>query len=1341
MSKLKQKLKPKKKETFDSAEVKPLTEKESRKLSRTMILEWFKNHRWGKLKALQMEITEKTEDEKLDMKDLIIGNAKSRLDKLEKENRILKKSKEDELKIVERFADEITGISEEKDSIMNVLKYHQHKQYEEDLFFQTLDAYVGREKESRRLKNLIKKNVYAAKLMALVRAKNPKAMDEINVAINQGDYEKLKKALVKADSSISEKKVDYVFAAAMTGSTGVKEITGNKTVDQLFANVAKLRYIGHTYAMKKAAKDAGVSFWFVMRMGNETLSYLRSTDNRLQSHLALLQNKTKQTPKDKKRIEFIEAVNKMRKTFDAKVEKKGLDEEFKSHLDKHLDEKFKSEKFKKRVGDVDKDRLKAEIMANAKMQDLKLYQIFDLTYGSDEERSNLFWHSLFRGGALIRQFYKNLRLDEDAKLKKALLGYSWKRTTNAAIWQFRWNTRKWGFEDLQKEMLSLEARAKAKGSRMGTLMQQAGDYKIDANKRNITTDELYDRDMIVKKYHILAMKASKIMTKQAKPVIHAGKVIDNARRSHKDFDTKNVTDMNISRKTVEEMLGRQISDSKWHSMKGQDLVGRFGKRAVELKTMQEVTRARFAGLAEVIEENVETPFTQKKRGQMADIEEAKFRKNVTKKLQNIEAPSKIKKYGTRYALPAIIVGVQAGRLWTGNAKVGEAFWDLTEAGLGFVPVVGTALDFKAAFQGESLSGKKLSFKEQAVSFGFGCVGIVADLLTVVGGAGLGLRATIGGMRGTRRALQAGKAAGNLADAGHIAKAGPLNRIGGWFAGKFNEAERLEGATEAIIKKKATEQARHVSGVNAELKGSKIDSIDTTKNLDDEIARVEGELSKLPPKKKAATQRYLDKLKDSQKTLKGEGKSYLSMFEKSFGQAKDIPPPSFWRKFTAAGMWTSELFQKAKAGLLKIGVNKKAIESYEKTFDQIKALQKTKADKLKEIAEATKSREKAEQALRGLEALKKAKDTNPEQLKLIKAFEKEMELVRDKEFITKNMKKLAKQKKKLEEEAQILMDKNRHFKKLFSEEVRKKIARGNFSQKDFENLKQSTWAGGKVVSMTYLEFMQNAKKINENMKKAKGMGTKLKAMDVDSKDLAKQLTNLDEQRKTLQNTLEAQDKKALEETNRLIGIVRDSEGKMEAAQKGLSDINKQINNLSGERFAIRQRIEMKAETWMSRWDNMRRFQQVIQYGGMAAGAVYFFTDYKIGAGKQYDYVAGAAGAAYKVGGAAGHQLFKSRHGGESSIDEYIENKIHALEQKKKMEGIIAQAKQDGRSELEVLAANSNTAGAQEIIRKKGLAAKIAQLKAKNPGAAGPKIPARREIATGDSARKAGEKLRG
>lgn len=146
------------------------------------------------------------------------------------------------------------------------------------------------------------------------------------------------------------------------------------------------------------------------------------------------------------------------------------------------------------------------------------------------------------------------------------------------------------------------------------------------------------------------------------------------------------------------------------------------------------------------------------------------------------------------ALPGLVIGSEVYAALRGEAKWGEVGYDLAEAGAGFVPVVGTALDFKSAFTGKSLSGRQLSTGERWASFGFGCIGVVADVGTLLGGIGYGLRAGVAAGRGARVAK-------TVANGGKfnslVFRAG--QKIGG-AASVFRQSGRvraLESAEEAV----------------------------------------------------------------------------------------------------------------------------------------------------------------------------------------------------------------------------------------------------------------------------------------------------------------------------------------------------------------------------------------------------------------------------------------------------------------------------------------------------------------------------------------------------------------
>ncbi len=110
-------------------------------------------------------------------------------------------------------------------------------------------------------------------------------------------------------------------------------------------------------------------------------------------------------------------------------------------------------------------------------------------------------------------------------------------------------------------------------------------------------------------------------------------------------------------------------------------------------------------------------------------------------------------------LPLITEGVAAFR----QGKEGEAarkavMLDATEAGLGFVPIVGNVMDFRAAILGTDLNGRELDTWGRVTSAAFGTVGMTADILGFFTAG-----TTTIAYRAARGAMKAGKAVLKTAD--------------------------------------------------------------------------------------------------------------------------------------------------------------------------------------------------------------------------------------------------------------------------------------------------------------------------------------------------------------------------------------------------------------------------------------------------------------------------------------------------------------------------------------------------------------------------------------------------
>lgn len=110
-------------------------------------------------------------------------------------------------------------------------------------------------------------------------------------------------------------------------------------------------------------------------------------------------------------------------------------------------------------------------------------------------------------------------------------------------------------------------------------------------------------------------------------------------------------------------------------------------------------------------------------------------------------------------LPLITEGVAAFRQGEEGAAAQKAVMlDATEAGLGFVPIVGNVMDFRAAIMGTDLNGRELDTWGRVTSAAFGTVGMAADILGFFTAG-----TTTVAYRAARGAMKAGKAVFKTAD--------------------------------------------------------------------------------------------------------------------------------------------------------------------------------------------------------------------------------------------------------------------------------------------------------------------------------------------------------------------------------------------------------------------------------------------------------------------------------------------------------------------------------------------------------------------------------------------------
>ncbi len=1208
-----------------------LTSVEKQKLSRAMLLEWFRKKR-DKLKALQEELRDATASEKEAIKERIIRNTKKELEKMKY------LAEMERTRRAEEFADDVMRVSYEMADIERVMKKYDEQEMQEKIFFGTLNEYVGNEQKKNTLRRLFKSEVISKKVMPLIKRSNPTAYYDIEHAYKKGDYEAVKKLIVDASNGIlDEEKVDHIFAEAVLNSAGKKKLFGVKSFSGLLAWIDQVRAIGHGFAIRRASRKTKIPYLLVLRLASKTFNDLKFMDDNLQQHRHLIEMKQEKTLNDEERIKFIEGIHKLRDELEKKLADKGLRKDFTRYLSNHLDKR----------DDLTKED-KIHIINNAKIENLRLLQIYELLYADDENREQLFMKTLTRIPTLLR-FHRKV-LGENREFVRTVQEYHFRRLQNFADWQFKRNARRWGLGEIVHDIDEVERMAKGgkaagKTSKVADLFEDAKDFKSsrhfwDDNKGlNITAESMYHHDRILGRYHALVMRATKLMSDKAKGLMNAGKHIETVQKTlGQSFWKTKVSEMpHLSDQTLRSLVpDTKISIAQIKKMNGAQLIAAYGERAVDLKNMQDFTRTRFSALAETIDKNIRAPFSEKFDTKMEILKGTKERKQIMDKLKDIRekvAPSKGKYYAKRYGLPAIIIGLELSQLATGKSKAREVMWDLGEAAAGFVPVAGTILDFKGAISGQSLSGRNLSTKERIMYAGFGCIGLVADAAIVIGGLGLGLRAGLGGLRMARRSVEVGKGLGEMKKVAVVRDTSLIQRMFGRGALALNKAHQAEEAVEATITAKAYEQARLMSkyGING---------------IDD-IAGVRRSAT-------AAHARELDHLRDLLKGGAG-GVDYIKMFERHIlktGGALKIPKGFFGRGW----LRTKETFKKMSVFLrTKLGVSPQVIRRYERSFDAVK--------------NAEKEREAAMEAMKIAEMVKVEK---------LSGLREAYETYRHGANWTR-IKYMS------------VLDKHRDFKRLevsssteFALAERKYEAlKKEIGAKEFARLAKlaETNKGKKIANAQHREILETyfAKKKKHEQ-------------------IVKNLKKVEQTRSKMES------EKALKQYGWRKDIAHANDELLEAettvwnAQKRMRVANDALHFANTERSMLQMRMMQRADSFVEHGDKIRIAAHYFQKAGLVSGLAWYFAG--MNPVEQTRYIAKGAGGVVKGTGYVGKKLlFTDRH--REALDIMIESRVNRLKRQRRLDGELAYAQERGKTELQVYAENWGDPDVRELARRRGI----------------------------------------
>ena len=1261
-------------ESFEAVEAKKLTESEEEKISRSLIIRWYMAKKFEKLKALQNKIIEASYSEREEIKERIIKNTKEELSKhkdLTKEE-VERRSKQ--------LADEVINVAEGRADMSLVAKRYAVQEEEQKVFYKVVDGFVSRENQSETLQK-IAKNPKFADFLNGIKAHDPATAKRIDMAIKEGDYEGLQKIVEKStDGKINKSAMNRFMAIGVLGSAHVKEYTPVDTVNKAISFLDQYRHVGHGFALDKASQDIGIPFLLIARFASWTLRDFRQMDNIMQRNKHLIEQKDKKSIKDNERLVFIEHMHKARMKLEDKVKgDKDLQSNFEKALDKYLDSK-------EELGERDKQ----EIKQASRYEDLRLVQLFEYYYVKDEDRYRWLMKSASRVPTMIR-FAKHV-FGEQRYIKATMLRYTKRRLLDRSITNFRMNAKNWGMKDILRNMNDFENKiTRSRGealTKYEDLYREASNYKVDADeitaKRSYLDKELLDQDRMLQRYAILVKRATRIMSDKAKKVIEAGKSIQAAQKgAGKSFLTKKLHQLpHVSDQTLE-AIG--LDKAKKAGYTGADLINGYTRRLVDIKTMEDVTRARFSALADVVDTNVARPVGTAWQGRMDVAKGVSDRAKIRKKLQNIEdlaKPHKGRYIAKTFGLPAIIIGIQGYDLFTGKAKTNEVLWDMGEAAGGFVPFLGTALDIRGLIKGESLSGRKLNTKERWMYAGFAAIGAIADAAILIGGLGLGIRAGLGGVRAGRRAVKAGSAlagarkTGGLRDMAYASKLPFFQRQIAKAGSKFNKVRRADGAAEALYTRKAITHANKISKYNSGVK-------DTYKI--EKFSDIEGKIKIAEKAGEMPTVRKLERLR---KTLKKLGSIEGLDVLKDVGKGIDIPRGFFSRQW----LKSKKAFLGIKQWLLSIGIPPKTIKNYEKSFSAVASAKQNKAKALDDLHDLIKAKEGTRL---------KAVDTYKEYM--VKA-EKHGQTAID---YTKVVDDISKQK-------------------------RKHIRLGGIKRSKKEHLK-------------HVEKLHKGKKateaeVNAAKKALKEADEKIKASRKYSKKLIDRKKKLSKELKTKGDDAKGW-KKEFDSANTSLSKIETDvvrhEDKLRAAEESIVSANTKRAMMSME-------MENKA-TRMARYhDKTASVAKLLQYGGLAMGGIWLFSGFHAGPAEQLKTASKAVKGAAKMGGKTFDYVMLQDHSGRPPIDQMVEERVRKVKMREELNGYVEKATRRGVKPEEVLAKHWNTDEAKEIARRQGLYQKVQKLiadKKVTPETAQRARAKLRDVATGDSAGKAGEKLAG
>ena len=930
--------------TYEQAEAAELTKREQEKLSRAMLLQWFQSKKYEKLKGLQEKLISLTFSEREELKKNIIENTKKELAALKEFN------KEEVSERAEKFAEALIGVADGIGNVKSIIETFEQDINDEKIFHH----YIGSVSGVVGIANLrmIKSNSKVKKFLKT----QPGLSEELDEAINSGDYENVKEVLLQVPYFKNQgDKIDVLLELAMerpeqaTGTEGLinSAIEWVGGMPKKVLNAAKSSFkILKSKIYLPVAKQLGVDYANLRNVSGFTFSQLKERDRVFQKYKYLVERNLKRVKSDKvkskleKQMKYIEDVNVITEAVKKAGENHG-DAIYKAY-EKRLQKLVKANKISK----TDAIQIINELDLSAVRVDTFLPLIRYEEEKDKDQDSNIYYigqtMSRYRR---IKRAVKFVGGDVSVRAAHGRVGI--KRI-------FGRNTKK--FKGTFKKFPN----GKKLTGLFDELSGKVGKYNVSAEeidrarRTKAYMKDVKGHDEIVRMYYEASQHASKVLSSEAQKVLNTGKELDSF------FKQKNAfSHLDANRQIASNAFPKKIINSLYEGGKipgkisANDLSKAYTKRLVDVRIARDTAQEGFAALSANIKNNVMDKF-QNKWARNADIRDVKriVQSEAADIKRYVHPGRRAMHYGKLAALPMIAVGIPLVDVVRGKSRFRDVKWDLFDAGIGFVPVAGTINDFKMMWNGRTTSGRKMGFRDRLMSGVFGVVGAVSDAAWVLGGLGGVMRAGIGSLKAGRKLAHVGKLSKSIRAVQSAEGVTMLQRIGMKIGGAFSglsSAKRMGNIAESSAKIKALDY------VSTMKKLEKVEGFKSIKNLDDAeaFARV------------ARGEKYADAAKKYASMMKQPGGiDHFKSLSKSFGFAENAPG------FTGVRRNFHKAMNFIRGTMWKAPGQAKRLKEMEKTADVYQAYKIEKVQALAKYRKAVEKGEGVKDAMKNLKAVEK-----------------------------------------------------------------------------------------------------------------------------------------------------------------------------------------------------------------------------------------------------------------------------------------------------------------------------------------------------------------------------------